>query len=35
VLGSADLSLPLYSSTDLLVERTIALARGEASLPQH
>jgi aspartate racemase len=33
VLGPAELNLPLYSSTDLLVERTIALARGEIPLP--
>ena len=34
VLDSAGTNLPLFSSTDLLVDRTIALARGELALPR-
>ena len=33
VLSAADAGLPLYSSTDLLVEHTIAVARGTLDLP--
>ncbi len=33
VLDQGDLSVPLVSSTDVLVQRTVAYARGEAPLP--
>ena len=33
VLDAVAMNLPLYSSTDLLVERTIELARGDRPLP--
>ncbi len=34
VLTDGDLPRPLVSSTDVLVERTVAYARGELTLPR-